>query len=307
MMTEAESPTIPDVTVCPFAVTDPTGARGTRCGANSPATTISSKYAATYCACPQHVSCSIFVAARAAGEAKGPAAVPSSSTRGAALNVPSLVTSLRSGTLVEKAPTERASLLTVFQSRVSTGSRPSARLMAMGLGLVAVLALVFAFPRLNNRPDGTKLTDAPVVQKISQSPAVKQIAQTSEKAIDRAADLVGRRPESAAASNPRPKGVASKPTARKSAAVRKPASKAQTNTRTASASTKRRILSERTVEEGDYLRRIAAKYYGDEMLWPLVWQYNKQRAKQSGQDLRNPDLIYPGWKFYIPKNEESQK
>jgi len=307
MKTDAESPTIPDVTVCPFAVTDPTATRGTRCGANTPATAISSKYAATYCACAQHVSCSIFVAARAAGETKGRAAIAGDTARGTALNVPSLVTGLRSGTLVEKAPTERASILNVFQSWVSTGSRPSPRLMTFGLALVAFVALVLAFPSLNNRADGTKLTDSRVVRQISESPAVKQISQTSEKAFDRAAGLVGRRPESAAASNPRPKGVASKPTARKSAAVQKPASKAATTKRTTSASTKRRILSERTVEEGDYLRRIAARYYGDEMLWPLVWQYNKQRAKQSGQDLRNPDLIYPGWKFYIPKKEEAEE
>ncbi len=307
MKTEAESPMKPDVTVCPFAMIDPTGARGNRCGANTPATAISSKYSATYCASTQHVSCSIFVAAHAAGEAKAPVAVPGNTTRGAALNVPSLVTSLRSGTQVEKTPTERVSLLSVFRSRVSAGSRPSPRIMTLGLGLVAVVALVLALPRLNNRPDGTKLTDSPVVQKISQSPAVKQISQTSEKVIDRAASLVGRKPESAAASNPRPRGVASKPAAKKSAAVRKPGITARTNTRTASASTKRRILSERTVEEGDYLRRIAARYYGDEMLWPLVWQYNKQRAKQSGQDLQNPDLIYPGWKFYIPKKEKTDK
>ncbi len=307
MKTEAESPIKPDVTVCPFAMTDPTGARGNRCGANTPATAISSKYSATYCASAQHVSCSIFVAARAAGEAKGPVAVPGSTARGAALNVPSLVTNLRSRTTVEKTSTERVSLLSVFRSRVSAGSWPSPRIMTLGLVLVAVVALVLALPSLNNRPDGTKLTDSPVVQKISQSPAVRHISQTSEKAINRAASLIGRQPESAVASNLRPKGVASKPAAKKSAAVRKPAGKETTSARTPNASKSRRILSERTVEEGDYLRRIAARYYGDEMLWPLVWQYNKQRAKQSGQDLRNPDLIYPGWKFYIPKKEKSEE
>ena len=306
MKMEVESQAKPDVTVCPFAMIDPTGARGTRCGANTPASTISSKYAATYCACSQHVSCSIFAAAQATSAAKGPAPV-SGTTRGAAMNVPSLVTSLRSGTLVEKAPRDRVSFLVGLRSRVSAGSRPSPRIMTLILGLIAVVALVWALPILNNRSDGTKLTDSPAVQKISQSPAVKRISQTSEQAFNRAAGLVGRKPESAVAAKPQPKSVASKSASRKSAAVQKPATKTPATTRTASASTKRRILSERTVQEGDYLRRIAARYYGDEMLWPLVWQYNKQRAKQSGQDLQNPDLIYPGWKFYIPKKEKSEE
>ncbi len=109
MKTEAESPIKPDITVCPFAMIDPTGARGNRCGANTPATAISSKYSSTYCATSQHVNCSLFVAARGAGGTNGPAAVPGSAARGAALNVPSLVTGLRSRTQVEKTATKRVS------------------------------------------------------------------------------------------------------------------------------------------------------------------------------------------------------
>lgn len=63
----------------------------------------------------------------------------------------------------------------------------------------------------------------------------------------------------------------------------------------------RPILNERRVVPGDTLREIAQREYGDEMLWPLIWDYNKQRAKHTGQNMVNPDLIYPGWTFIIPK------
>lgn len=62
----------------------------------------------------------------------------------------------------------------------------------------------------------------------------------------------------------------------------------------------RPIAGERKVVEGDYLRNIARRYYGNEMLWPLIWDYNRARAGQSGQKMVDPDLIYPGWTFVIP-------
>lgn len=65
----------------------------------------------------------------------------------------------------------------------------------------------------------------------------------------------------------------------------------------------RPIGEERTVVWGDSLRYISRQHYGDEMLWPLIWDYNKRRAKLAGQNMENPDLIYPGWKFIIPERE----
>lgn len=66
----------------------------------------------------------------------------------------------------------------------------------------------------------------------------------------------------------------------------------------------RKIVDEYEVEPGDTLREIAQKYYGDELLWPLIWDYNKARAKQMGQEMVDPDLIYPDWKFLIPRREK---
>ncbi len=59
--------------------------------------------------------------------------------------------------------------------------------------------------------------------------------------------------------------------------------------------------------EGDYLRNIARRYYGDEMLWPLIWDYNKARARQQGQYMTDPDLIYPGWKFLKPRQSRPRR
>ncbi|MDQ3328012.1 MAG: LysM peptidoglycan-binding domain-containing protein, partial [Chloroflexota bacterium] len=172
---------------------------------------------------------------------------------------------------------------------------------------VVLLGLVLAFPRMNFPRDGSGITSSAGVQRVSQA---------AGKTLDRAALIVGSRPEPTAtkattnrtaSTSSRPKSQANKSTPKSSGVLPKPDTKTKATAAGAKRPKARRILSERTVAEGDYLRRIAARYYGDEMLWPLVWQYNKQRAKQVGQDLENPDLIYPGWKLYIPKKEKSEE
>lgn len=67
----------------------------------------------------------------------------------------------------------------------------------------------------------------------------------------------------------------------------------------------RPILDEHQVEPGDTLREIAQQYYDDENLWPLIWDYNKSRAKRLGQNMEDPDLIYPDWKFLIPNRQRA--
>lgn len=48
-----------------------------------------------------------------------------------------------------------------------------------------------------------------------------------------------------------------------------------------------------TVESGDYLKKIARKVYGDEALWEIIYEANKEA-------IRNPNLIYAGQVFVIP-------
>jgi len=49
-----------------------------------------------------------------------------------------------------------------------------------------------------------------------------------------------------------------------------------------------------TIVSGDSLSRIAKRYYGDAMKYPLIFEANKEVIK-------NPDLIYPGQQIRIPK------
>lgn len=49
-----------------------------------------------------------------------------------------------------------------------------------------------------------------------------------------------------------------------------------------------------TVKSGDSLSKIAKRYYGDAMKYPLIFEANREVIK-------DPDLIYPGQKLRIPK------
>lgn len=48
-----------------------------------------------------------------------------------------------------------------------------------------------------------------------------------------------------------------------------------------------------TVVRGDYLRKLAQRFYGNEMQWPKIYNANKDKIK-------NPDIIYPGQVLVIP-------
>lgn len=48
-----------------------------------------------------------------------------------------------------------------------------------------------------------------------------------------------------------------------------------------------------TVEKGEYLSKIAKKYYGDAMKYPVIFEANKPM-------LTHPDKIYPGQVLRIP-------
>jgi len=48
-----------------------------------------------------------------------------------------------------------------------------------------------------------------------------------------------------------------------------------------------------TVVKGDYLSKIAKKYYGDAMKYPIIFEANKPM-------LSDPDKIYPGQVLRIP-------
>jgi uncharacterized protein YidB (DUF937 family) len=48
-----------------------------------------------------------------------------------------------------------------------------------------------------------------------------------------------------------------------------------------------------TVVKGDSLSKIAKRYYGDAQQWRVIYDANREQVK-------DPDLIQPGWKLRIP-------
>jgi len=55
------------------------------------------------------------------------------------------------------------------------------------------------------------------------------------------------------------------------------------------------------VEEGDSLRGIAARFLGDEMRWPEIYQLNQGTARlDDGRTLTHPDLIWSGLRLTLP-------
>lgn len=48
-----------------------------------------------------------------------------------------------------------------------------------------------------------------------------------------------------------------------------------------------------TVVKGDSLSKIAKRFYGDAQQWQKIYEANRDQIK-------NPDLIYPGQTFRIP-------
>ena len=59
----------------------------------------------------------------------------------------------------------------------------------------------------------------------------------------------------------------------------------------------KRSVPSYTIVSGDSLSKIAKRYYGDAMKYPLIFEANREVIK-------NPDLIYPGQQIRIPKLDE---
>lgn len=55
-----------------------------------------------------------------------------------------------------------------------------------------------------------------------------------------------------------------------------------------------------TVEPGDTLSKIALQIYGDWQKYPIIFNANSDLVKDE-------DLIYPGWKLYIPTPEQKER
>ena len=50
---------------------------------------------------------------------------------------------------------------------------------------------------------------------------------------------------------------------------------------------------------GDSLSKIAKQFYGDAQEWRRIYDANREQVK-------NPDLIQPGWKLRIPDSAQKR-
>ena len=55
-----------------------------------------------------------------------------------------------------------------------------------------------------------------------------------------------------------------------------------------------------TVVKGDSLSKIAQRFYGDAAQWKRIYEANRDQIK-------NPDLIQPGWSLRIPARQGQER
>jgi heat shock protein HslJ len=62
---------------------------------------------------------------------------------------------------------------------------------------------------------------------------------------------------------------------------------------------------EYTVQIGDWLSKIADKYYGDMLAYPAIVAATNAQAGETYAGITNPDLIEPGWTLCIPGADDA--
>ena len=55
-----------------------------------------------------------------------------------------------------------------------------------------------------------------------------------------------------------------------------------------------------TVQLDDWLSKLAEKYFGNSLAYPLIIDATNSQPDSSFAKIENPDLIEPGWKLCIP-------
>ncbi|MDQ3328135.1 MAG: LysM peptidoglycan-binding domain-containing protein [Chloroflexota bacterium] len=186
-------------------------------------------------------------------------------------------------------------------------------LIGAGLMLLQTGVLRGGSTTVARNGDGTTEKPATVPEKIVSAVGgvTKKAATGLTSAKKQAGNVVGSVQDKASEVGNRERRTspkrASKPVVKKPKPVDQPVtSKPRRIAGTKPGAAPRPLSNEREVENGDSLRRIAKQQYGDEMMWPLIWDYNMERARHAGQKMDDPDLIYPGWTFLIPGKENAK-
>jgi heat shock protein HslJ/LysM repeat protein len=60
-----------------------------------------------------------------------------------------------------------------------------------------------------------------------------------------------------------------------------------------------------TVQVGDWLSKLADKYYGDVLAYPAIVAATNAQTDEAYATIENPDLIEPGWTLCIPSAEDA--
>ena len=61
-----------------------------------------------------------------------------------------------------------------------------------------------------------------------------------------------------------------------------------------------------SVQAGDWLSKIADKYFGDPLAYPAIVEASNANTGSGYTAIENPDLIEPGWLLCIPPGASSQ-
>ncbi|MBM4271295.1 MAG: LysM peptidoglycan-binding domain-containing protein [Deltaproteobacteria bacterium] len=147
------------------------------------------------------------------------------------------------------------------------------------MNILAVIVLLCILSACAKQPSKTALVEKP--------PEVKQETLEEKKAVPEKPSVV--------AEKPAPEAAVIAEADKKEAAETKVEAKEPV---------KKKLIGkdQHTVKKGESLWWIA-KYkdrYNDPYLWPLIYETNKKKIK-------NPDLIYPGQKFDIPRKGYSME
>ena len=60
-----------------------------------------------------------------------------------------------------------------------------------------------------------------------------------------------------------------------------------------------------SVQVGDWLSKLAEKYYGNVFAYPAIVAATNAQTEEAYATIENPDLIEPGWTLCIPSAEDA--
>lgn len=302
---------------CPFLDPGSSGTSSSRCSSDGSVVLISSRYAAAKCTTGEYLNCSWFKGARTTTNADGKRRKQSVAETPDPTSAPVLVSSLRHRpSAIAYTPDEGSAMWSRLNSLLPSRPENLQWKRPVALLIVLVLAGGLVFSQLNRwgASESTNMTATGQRFPGAVSTTQQSVSKTASKVVKSVSgymsSITGDKPVAPKGSD---KNQVTGSKARRQT-VTKRVQAVNKSTRPSlqqgklPAKTKaRKIVAEQKVVEGDYLRKMAKRHYGDEMLWPLIWDYNKKRAAQENQNLVDPDVISSGWTIVIPPKDQGRE